>query len=214
VYKELQLTGENAGLTNSDSGSDILVDFQGDAPDNVGQGIVDEPPQSDDEEEDVSEEEDVADYENGWEPEREGAPADEDNTNETLDDNPNELDKRTDSDEEAGARHTAERVIVGDGHGIKPAVVVCYTDKHPSSAAGGALAHRESTDNNYHTKVSDQEKNPWAPFMSQKDWEVARWAKVRGPGATAFSELLSIPGVSLMMVYISLSRKKLTNQPF
>ncbi|TFK52086.1 hypothetical protein OE88DRAFT_1679776 [Heliocybe sulcata] len=37
--------------------------------------------------------------------------------------------------------------------------------------------------------------NPWAPFKSRLDWEFARWAKTRGPGSTAVTELLSIEGV-------------------
>ncbi|KAF9487129.1 hypothetical protein BDN71DRAFT_1405152 [Pleurotus eryngii] len=35
----------------------------------------------------------------------------------------------------------------------------------------------------------------YAPFSSRLDWEVARWAKLRGLGSTAFSDLLSIEGV-------------------
>ena len=35
----------------------------------------------------------------------------------------------------------------------------------------------------------------WAPFRSQRDWEVARWAKMRGPSSTAMTELLTIPEV-------------------
>jgi hypothetical protein len=38
-------------------------------------------------------------------------------------------------------------------------------------------------------------QNKWAPFESRIDWEIAQWAKLRGPGSTAFSELLSIEGV-------------------
>ncbi|KAF8815656.1 hypothetical protein BYT27DRAFT_7224873 [Phlegmacium glaucopus] len=37
--------------------------------------------------------------------------------------------------------------------------------------------------------------NPWAPFNSRKDWEIARWAKLRGVGSMAFSDLLAIDGV-------------------
>ncbi|KAJ3562007.1 hypothetical protein NP233_g9840 [Leucocoprinus birnbaumii] len=37
--------------------------------------------------------------------------------------------------------------------------------------------------------------NPFHPFKSKVDWEMARWAKLRGPGSTAFSELLAIEGV-------------------
>lgn len=51
--------------------------------------------------------------------------------------------------------------------------------------------------------VSSQEKyksyfantNIYAPFTSELDWKVSQWAKLHGPGSTAFSELLSIPGV-------------------
>ena len=35
----------------------------------------------------------------------------------------------------------------------------------------------------------------WAPFQSQLDWDIARWAKLRGQTSTAVSELLAIPGV-------------------
>ena len=35
----------------------------------------------------------------------------------------------------------------------------------------------------------------WAPFCSQLDWELARWAKRCGLTSTAVSELLAIPGV-------------------
>ncbi|KAI9429265.1 hypothetical protein H4582DRAFT_1827220 [Lactarius indigo] len=35
----------------------------------------------------------------------------------------------------------------------------------------------------------------WAPFRSQCDWEVACWAKMRGPSSSAVTELLAIPEV-------------------
>lgn len=37
--------------------------------------------------------------------------------------------------------------------------------------------------------------NPFAPFVSRLDWEVAQWAKMRGPGSTALTELLAIERV-------------------
>lgn len=37
--------------------------------------------------------------------------------------------------------------------------------------------------------------NEWAPFSTRMDWEVARWAKLRGPSSTALSELLKVDGV-------------------
>ena len=35
----------------------------------------------------------------------------------------------------------------------------------------------------------------WAPFTSQCDWEMARWAKMRGPTSSAVEDLLAIPEV-------------------
>ncbi|KAF8873438.1 hypothetical protein BD779DRAFT_1477022 [Infundibulicybe gibba] len=42
---------------------------------------------------------------------------------------------------------------------------------------------------------TDGGTNIWAPFKSQLDWEVAKWAKLRGPGSTAFTELLKLQGI-------------------
>ncbi|KAJ7254453.1 hypothetical protein C8J57DRAFT_1076155 [Mycena rebaudengoi] len=47
----------------------------------------------------------------------------------------------------------------------------------------------------YKTTISETDENPWAPFESQIDWEIARWAKLRGSTSTAFTDLLSIDGV-------------------
>ncbi|KAI0263871.1 hypothetical protein BC834DRAFT_1042725 [Gloeopeniophorella convolvens] len=38
--------------------------------------------------------------------------------------------------------------------------------------------------------------NIYAPFASEMDWEIARWAKQRGPSSRALTDLLAIPGVS------------------
>ncbi|THU82094.1 hypothetical protein K435DRAFT_831729 [Dendrothele bispora CBS 962.96] len=38
-------------------------------------------------------------------------------------------------------------------------------------------------------------ENKWAPFTSRMEWEVAKWAKMRGTGSTAFDDLLAIQGV-------------------
>ncbi|EDR06040.1 uncharacterized protein LACBIDRAFT_329283 [Laccaria bicolor S238N-H82] len=60
--------------------------------------------------------------------------------------------------------------------------------------AGQPLTHQESRDNVYGAALGGGD-NPWAPFNSKKDWEIARWAKLRGAGSTAFSELLATDGV-------------------
>ncbi|KIJ62538.1 hypothetical protein HYDPIDRAFT_135569 [Hydnomerulius pinastri MD-312] len=48
----------------------------------------------------------------------------------------------------------------------------------------------------YAQHFKDDSHNPYAPFRSHMDWSFARWAKMRGPGSTAVSELLSIDGLA------------------
>ena len=45
-------------------------------------------------------------------------------------------------------------------------------------------------------QTEDNQPLEWAPFSTRLEWEVARWAKLRGPSSTALSELLQINGVS------------------
>ena len=49
----------------------------------------------------------------------------------------------------------------------------------------------------YEQSIGD-DGNEWAPFSSRMDWEVARWAKLRGLGSTAFTDLLNIEGVGIL----------------
>ncbi|KXN84704.1 hypothetical protein AN958_12223 [Leucoagaricus sp. SymC.cos] len=92
-----------------------------------------------------------------------------------------------------------ERLLIDDGHGLKPACVLRYTDKHKKSRAGLVISQGQTQDDCYASSVgggSQTTSNPWAPFTSRIDWEVAKWAKLRGPGSTAVSELLSIDGLT------------------
>ncbi|THU82124.1 hypothetical protein K435DRAFT_808551 [Dendrothele bispora CBS 962.96] len=50
---------------------------------------------------------------------------------------------------------------------------------------------------NYQSQIQGSVDNMYAPFSSRMDWEIARWSKMRGPGSTAFTELLSIEGISI-----------------
>jgi hypothetical protein len=97
-------------------------------------------------------------------------------------------------DEGPTRRPEVDRFIIGDGYGVKPVVRIRYNDKYPSARAGQPLMHEESRDHAYGAALGSGD-NPWAPFKSKKDWEIARWAKLRGAGSTAFSELLAIDGV-------------------
>ncbi|KAI0348953.1 hypothetical protein OH77DRAFT_1465870 [Trametes cingulata] len=48
----------------------------------------------------------------------------------------------------------------------------------------------------YKTAMDGEDRNIWAPFRSRIDWEIARWAKMHGPGSTAVSELLAIENLA------------------
>ena len=150
----------------------------------------------------------VAELEKSWEPPREGAPRQEAMDDEVDDDDPRGVMEvyNNENDDEEGTPHQAvddldiqperkvDRFIIGDGYGVKPVVRIRYNDKYSSARAGLPLTHEESRDHAYGAALGCGD-NPWAPFNSKKDWEIARWAKLRGPGSTAFSELLAINGV-------------------
>ncbi|KAH9060410.1 hypothetical protein EDB83DRAFT_2506630 [Lactarius deliciosus] len=46
----------------------------------------------------------------------------------------------------------------------------------------------------YLNSLGDQ-TNPYAPFKSRMDWEIALWAKMRGSSSSAFTDLMGIDGV-------------------
>jgi hypothetical protein len=48
--------------------------------------------------------------------------------------------------------------------------------------------------------VTPPEDSIWAPFCSQRDWEIARWAKTHRLTSSAFSELLAIPEVPVFIL--------------
>ncbi|KAF8956115.1 hypothetical protein BDZ97DRAFT_1672061 [Flammula alnicola] len=73
---------------------------------------------------------------------------------------------------------------MGEGHGITPKVKIRYIDKYLLSLVGQALSTRESIDARYAAAVGTGD---WVPFQSKMDWEVARWAKLRGQDALGLS---------------------------
>ncbi|KAJ7750295.1 hypothetical protein B0H16DRAFT_1663370 [Mycena metata] len=61
--------------------------------------------------------------------------------------------------------------------------------------AGAPLRRGEPGYESYKAKLGDPD-NVWAPFTSKLEWELAQWAKLRGPGSTAFTDLLKIGGIT------------------
>jgi len=83
-------------------------------------------------------------------------------------------------------------------HGLPPEI------EEFGGKAGQSIRVCQTTATNYHGTGGDPEgTNPYAPFHSRTDWEVARWAKLRGPTSTAFTELLEIPDVSCRVIWIA-----------
>ncbi|KAI0311688.1 hypothetical protein OF83DRAFT_1177336 [Amylostereum chailletii] len=108
---------------------------------------------------------------------------------------------------------TMEEVLDKDEHpGVDNDSLWCETTVvHFGGRAGEAIGQNQGAHNKYEDSLrggrSDGELNDtgggenedglpiWHPFASKMDWEVARWAKLRGPSSTALSELLSIEGL-------------------
>ncbi|KAJ7860201.1 hypothetical protein B0H14DRAFT_3084861 [Mycena olivaceomarginata] len=72
-------------------------------------------------------------------------------------------------------------------------IVVKYPGRagEPISTSGGATSEQVYLGSLHNSAAS----SPYAPFTSKMDWEIARWAKLRGSGSTAFNDLLAIEGV-------------------
>lgn len=74
-----------------------------------------------------------------------------------------------------------------------------YTKKYPNSHAGQPLpdtARKAPSFTQYSAKISGSDNNPYAPFANKINWDIARWAKLRGPGSNSLAELLAVEGVS------------------
>ncbi|KAJ3713720.1 hypothetical protein DFJ43DRAFT_1134924 [Lentinula guzmanii] len=77
---------------------------------------------------------------------------------------------------------------------IREPHVVYYPD--PCAGAPIPLPIMSAQNHQYAQTLEGQHSNPWAPFVSETDWKVAHWAKMRGPSSTALSEVLAIDGVA------------------
>ncbi|KAJ7118222.1 hypothetical protein C8R44DRAFT_923423 [Mycena epipterygia] len=94
-------------------------------------------------------------------------------------------------DPEAPPPTRENRTIAEDRFHEKPTIV-----KFPGDKAGASISEERSasTEQQYGDALG-KSNNIYAPFASKIDWDVARWAKLRGSGSTAFTDLLKIDGV-------------------
>lgn len=143
------------------------------------------------EEEEMEAEGAVVEQERDWEPpvEQDGqdlamAEEDMDITDTPLNLKSNQLDNRA-------HWHEAEALLQHQPH----------VAKFPLQSAGATLPSSSHQNSCYHyhqqlNSSEDSDERVWAPFSSKIDYEVAHWAKTRGPGSISFLDLLEIEGVS------------------
>ncbi|THU93081.1 hypothetical protein K435DRAFT_799989 [Dendrothele bispora CBS 962.96] len=115
-------------------------------------------------------------------------------SDEECDDNPPSpqaawSDSEDEFDENINPRHEAEKTFVQTPH-VEP---------FPDPKAGTPLQNPKpkSENDRYLENLFGAKTSAWAPFKSEMDWRIERWAKLRGPSSTALTDLLSIPGVSV-----------------
>jgi hypothetical protein len=90
--------------------------------------------------------------------------------------------------------NVSDHADYGIAAGCETAALI--VDSFSSGGAGAPITDSSPG----HESAHDPTREPphhsiWAPFRSQCDWEIARWAKLRGSTSSAVTELLAIPGV-------------------
>jgi hypothetical protein len=79
-----------------------------------------------------------------------------------------------------------------NGDNSLPELIV---DSFPHGSAGVPVPGTHQGSSRYQTSEEVLGTSIWAPFRSLCDWEIARWAKLRGPTSSAVMDLLAIPEV-------------------
>ncbi|KAJ7803565.1 hypothetical protein B0H14DRAFT_3091956 [Mycena olivaceomarginata] len=136
-----------------------------------------------------SESEDQDDFEDRWEPNVPGV-----DLTEHADDEPepSTADGAAADQTEATGPTREQKAARQEKVQRKPVtVIVEFTD----GDARAPLRQGEPGYERYKADLGDPD-NIWAPFTSKIDWELAQWAKLRGPGSTAFTDLLKISGIA------------------
>ncbi|KAG1850514.1 hypothetical protein C8R48DRAFT_750112 [Suillus tomentosus] len=106
-------------------------------------------------------------------------------------------DDGTNDNNDDSETHNTRQDIEARAQGQRGCVVVPYPDPRAGQTTS-RLSPDQSANVTYGAQLVDaeNEENLYYPFASKIEWEVARWAKLRGSSSTAFTDLLSIDGVS------------------
>ncbi|CDO76892.1 hypothetical protein BN946_scf184903.g13 [Trametes cinnabarina] len=88
-----------------------------------------------------------------------------------------------------GDRLQAESELRSHSH------VVAYPDARAGAPIALQTPHSISGYQIYERAMGTTNAGVYWPFASEMEWRIAHWAKTRGPGSTAFTDLLKINGV-------------------
>ena len=113
---------------------------------------------------------------------------------------PSDLEDKGDDEDHTSTFDSSSRLSAERRISESSTRIIRYSSQHPDSRAGAVVSRGQTTDDRYSNALGSN-INPWAPFTSEIDWMVARWAKLQGPGSTAFSELLAINGVCVQYLF-------------
>lgn len=109
------------------------------------------------------------------------------------------MDTGSNADNLAESSGRAARLRGGAEAGLKKKP---YVVNFSQGRAGAVYTDKDCTDqNSAYTHQIGNPNNPFSPFSSKIEWEIAHWAKTRGPSSTSFTELMSIEGVSCLERY-------------
>lgn len=93
----------------------------------------------------------------------------------------------------------AEENFTTGRHNIETSIRQPITvTKYPDPSAGAPIdapTQRSNSFDQYGSQIPHSNNNPYAPFANKRNWEIARWAKLRGPGSNSLAELLGVEGV-------------------
>ena len=120
-------------------------------------------------------------------------------SNDGLDDVPNTNDDLDHTemgmhaDDEHGYLLTQLEITKSQESWVEPTIV-----HYPGNRAGEVCSEGIMVMQEFENALGGPSENPYSPFGSQVDWELAKWVKLCGPSATSFTELLNIGGVSMV----------------
>jgi hypothetical protein len=173
-----------------DPAGDFFGDYQDNILDGFGMDCLDSNV-SDDESEGIFDEEEfiLTDNSEILEPER--LPPSESLLSCPLPDdlNSDEMDSTTTAQKAMRLRGGAEDDLQ------KRPFVVKFTKGKAGAVYTNQRVEGDNLNTSYTLKMANAE-NPYSPFSSKLEWEIAHWAKMRGPSSTAFNELMEIEDVS------------------